>query len=369
MRIASLLVFVLVLVAVPLAASNLTDDFMKGSPDIKSIGSLAFGPEGILFAGDSKGGAIFAINTGDKTPSPNTDALEVEDIDEKIASMLGTTVKDIAINDLAVNPISQNAYLSVSRGSGNDGVDLLLRVTPAGKIEEVPLQDVHYSKKSVSKIVAEETTDGRGRSLRNQAITDLVYHDGQLFIAGLSNEEFSSTLRVTPFPFADKEQSASLEIYHAAHKQYETNAPIRTFLAYDLKDVSHVLAAYTCTPLVTFPMSNVQDGGHVKGKTVAELGSGNRPLDMLVYEQDNQEFILVANSNRTLMKIDPQDIAIQEEIIEPVTERFGTAGVGFVAVNQVGVQEMDNLNADNVLVIQRMGNGSLNLHSLPKRRL
>lgn len=369
MKVFSLTVFVLFLIAVPLAASSLTDDFMHGNPEITSIGSLAFGPEGILFLGDSRSGAIFAIDTADKTPSVNKDGLEVENIDEKIASMLGTTVKDIAINDMAVNPISQNAYFSISRGSGNDGVDLLLRVTPEGKIEEVPLQNIQYSKKPLTKIVAEDAKDRRGRSLRSQAITDLVYYDGQLFIAGLSNEEFSSALRVTPFPFEDKEQSSSLEIYHAAHRQFETHAPIRTFLAYDLKDVSHVLAAYTCTPLVTFPMSKVKDGGHVKGRTVAELGSGNRPLDMLVYEQDNKEYILLANSNRTLMKIDPQDIEKQEAITEPVTERFGTAGAGYIAVNQVGVQEMDDFNSDHVLVVQRMANGSLNLHSLPKRRL
>jgi len=70
----------------------------------------------------------------------------------------------------------------------------------------------------------------RGRSLRSQAITDLVYHDGKLFIAGLCNEEFSSTLRVTPFPLQDDESATSLEIYHTAHQRYETNAQIRTFL-------------------------------------------------------------------------------------------------------------------------------------------
>ncbi len=38
----------------------------KGKPDLKSAGPLAFGPEGILFVGDTQGAALFAIDTGEK---------------------------------------------------------------------------------------------------------------------------------------------------------------------------------------------------------------------------------------------------------------------------------------------------------------
>ena len=34
-----------------------------GSPEIKSITSLAFGPDGILFIGDSRGATVFAVDT------------------------------------------------------------------------------------------------------------------------------------------------------------------------------------------------------------------------------------------------------------------------------------------------------------------
>ena len=41
----------------------------KGTPDLKSAGPLAFGPEGILFVGDPQGAAVFALDTGDRTPA------------------------------------------------------------------------------------------------------------------------------------------------------------------------------------------------------------------------------------------------------------------------------------------------------------
>ena len=41
--------------------------------------------------------------------------------------MLGTNAKGIKITDLAVNPASGNAYLSVARGSGPDASPAILR--------------------------------------------------------------------------------------------------------------------------------------------------------------------------------------------------------------------------------------------------
>src|SRR6185369_11900125 len=76
----------------------------KGTPDLKSAGPLAFGPDGVLFVGDPQGGAIFAIDTGDK--SSGGGAIKVEKIDEKVASLLGTDAKGIQINAIAVNPAS-----------------------------------------------------------------------------------------------------------------------------------------------------------------------------------------------------------------------------------------------------------------------
>ena len=38
----------------------------KGTPEIKSAGPLAFGPEGILFIGDPMGASVFAVQTGDQ---------------------------------------------------------------------------------------------------------------------------------------------------------------------------------------------------------------------------------------------------------------------------------------------------------------
>lgn len=39
----------------------------KGKPEIRSMSALAFGPDGVLFVGDSRAGAVFALDLGDNT--------------------------------------------------------------------------------------------------------------------------------------------------------------------------------------------------------------------------------------------------------------------------------------------------------------
>src|SRR5579883_477957 len=121
------------------AAVDLTAGMTKGTPDIKMAGPLAFGPDGILFIGDPQGAAIFAVATGD-TKAGAGGTIKVEGIDAKIGAMLGTDAKGILINDLAVNPASGKAYLSVSRGKGPDAAAVLVRVEGGGKIDEFPLK-------------------------------------------------------------------------------------------------------------------------------------------------------------------------------------------------------------------------------------
>ena len=53
--------------AVPVAlGAERAGGLKEGKPDLKSAGPLAFGPDGILFVGDTAGAALFAIDTGEK---------------------------------------------------------------------------------------------------------------------------------------------------------------------------------------------------------------------------------------------------------------------------------------------------------------
>ena len=100
----------------------------------------------------------------------------------------------------------------------------------------------------------------------------------------------------------------------------------------------------------------------MKGRTVAELGNWNTPLDMVVMQKEGKQYLLMANSSRALMKIRFDDIEnFDGSLTTPVEERSATAGVDFIALPFVNVQQLDRLNDDNFVLLQRQSNGDLDL--------
>jgi hypothetical protein len=340
------------------------EDLKKGKPDLKSAGPMTFGPDGLLFIGDPQGAAIFAIDTGDRGPANASGEVKVPNVNEKIAAALGSSEKQVIINDVAVNPASGQVYLSVSRGVGPQATPVIVRVERSGKIQPLALDDVKYAKVNLPNPPHEATPVATRADPRMEAITDLAYVDGRVFVAGLSNEEWSSRLLAIPYPFKeDTAESTKVEIYHGAHGRYETKAPVRTFVPYSIGGQPYLLASYTCTPLVKIPVNEIKPGSQVRGTTVAELGNRNRPLDMIVYQKGGKDYLLLANSDRGVMKITTDGVSDTPSIKEPV-KGGGTKGLTYETIaNLKGVVQLDRLDRDHAVVL-RNDNGAMNLETI-----
>jgi len=337
----------------------------KGDPELKSAGPLAFGPDGILFIGDTKAAAVVAIDTGDTSGDPAKVDVNIEGLGEKVAKTLGVKPQAVAINDLAVNPASGNIYLSVAQG-GAEGGAAIVRIDAAGKLAQVPLENVAHGKVALPNPPADKVA-GEGRRRRNrrsESITDLAYSDSKVIVSGLADGEAPSTVREIAFPFDKAGQGTSIEIYHGAHGRVEDYAPARTFVPFNIQGEPHLLAGFTCTPLVKFPIQRLKPGKKLRGTTVAELGNRNRPLDMIVYKQKGQEYLLLANSNRGVMKISTYDIEREEGI----TERVGggkTSGQPYETIKELqGVVQLDRLTDERGVIITQDESGVLNLKTI-----
>lgn len=347
------------------SASSYTKNFAKGSPDLMSAGSIAFGPEGILFVADQKAAKIVALATGDTKLSSSGNTYKISDIDAKVAASLGASPDQIQINDMAVNPLSRNAWLSVSRGRGADAQPVLMKVTSNGDLSLLDLDGIRYSEVGLPNAPEDKVT-GEGRRARNkrmESITDMAYVNEQLVVAGLSNEEFASRLRSIPFPFRTVDEGASIEIYHGAHGKYETHSPVRTFVPFDFGQGDiQLVAAYTCTPLVTFPLSELKPKAHVMGRTIGELGNRNRPLDMVVYSKEGSDYLLMANSSRGIMKVETINFDKLPHIDSKVS---GTQGAPFDTIaDWEGIEQLDLLDNAHALVLQKAESGSRSLISM-----
>ena len=122
--------------------TNLTANFISGNTEIASINALSFGPEGIIFIGDSKSASVYALDTKDKEKREMSEAINIKDFDKKIAASLGTTTENIKVTDMAVNPISKTVYFSVNV---TDGTPVLLKLV-GENLENVSLKNASYSK-------------------------------------------------------------------------------------------------------------------------------------------------------------------------------------------------------------------------------
>ena len=333
----------------------------RGTPELQSAGALAFGPEDILFIGDAKGAAVYAVATGNTEGNADEASINIEDLAGKIASVLNAD--SAAISDLVVNPRTGNVFASVTAA----GKPAIVQVNGAGKISQLSLENVRFAKAELAD-APEDRLVGEGRRRRNnrmESITDLAWFEGKVLISGLSSKSAPSTIRELNFPFADADPGTSVEIYHAAHGRDENYAAVRTFVPMLIDGEPNLLAAYVCTPLVKFPLKDLEKAGDLyKGTTVAELGNRNRPLDMFTYEKGGSEYLLLSNSARGVMKITTDGLADNQGLKERVSGG-GTAGQTYDTIESLqGVVQMDRLNSSHAVVLIENESGAQNLKTV-----
>ncbi len=355
-------------------AADALESAAREKPASASV--LEFGSENTLFVADSVSGKIFAYDMSDAGPAPSDEkAYNLLSIEEAIARTVSADQGSLTFNDLAVHPATREAYVSL--GYALDGVDqaAIVTISHDGSVELLDIEERPASVFTLKDTADEAVTFWRDIPAPTLTITDLDYADGELFVSGISTGEFASTLRRVPFPFDVSSTSTSIEIFHAAHAQMETRAPIRAMTVLDLNGVQTVIAAYTCTPLVTIDASALQDGTNITGKTIAELGYGNTPLDVINFDARDMEgtvqsFVLVVNRemDADLIAIDDlTEAAAADGISAPVPYLGATAGVKTTPLPLSGVLHAADQNSQFILAMRRnLDTGAMELVSFRK---
>ncbi|MDT0607724.1 hypothetical protein [Croceitalea rosinachiae] len=265
---------------------------------------LAFGPDNILFVGDSKNARIHAIET-EAIELKDAVPYNLEGIDNMLSEKLGIELRDVVINDMKIHPVSQEAYISIKKGHSPDAESMIAIVSPTtSEIRFVEMKEANTKTVTITNPASADLKFWNETPASSLTITDIDYSDDSIFVSGLTNGEFASNIRKIAYPFdQSKNEVNSIEIYHAVHTQMETRAPIRTMLIDELDGTPTIIASYTCTPLVTIPTSEIKENANVKGKTIAELGYGNTPIDMIIVQEQGMDgsvskSLLVTHKNR-----------------------------------------------------------------------
>jgi hypothetical protein len=323
--------------------------------DIKSISRLAAGPENVLFVADWKSARVHAITLPGAAQKPAGTAFNILDLDSVLSRQVGGA--RVTIEDMVVRPGTAQVYLAVSYGAAK--TPALFVVTSDQRARRVNLE----AAKSTSIALRDAPTSNykfwRETPERSFTVTDMKWRDGELFIAGLSNQDFASTLRRIKYPFGSQQSVTSVEIYHTGHNLIETRAPIRAMSFATLGGKPYLVAAYTCTPIVTIPLDDLKDGAHIRGKTIAELGYGNTPAGLISYSTTVQgrteDFLMLINFEReaSLIPVSQVEAASAGPGFDKVVPFGQIAGLKVTPEPLGGALRLDNLDEKSFIVVRR----------------
>ncbi|HEY4081489.1 MAG TPA: hypothetical protein VGM81_12385 [Burkholderiaceae bacterium] len=266
---------------------------------IRSVGSVTFLDVNTLAVADREAGEIHAITlpaAESSQPSP----FNLKQVSAQIAKALHTSPERLRFEDLAFRPGTELAYISLSidRGASKAPSPALVSVDHTGKVKALDLAAATHTSVTIKDRPTADKMFWNDIPASTYTVTDMTFYKGRLYVAGLSNASFASTLRIFDYPFSSQASATSVEMYHAVHNQVETRAPIRKMTIAELNGEPMLIAAYTCTPLVTIPLKDLKDGAHIVGKTVAELGWGSQPVGMVSFDAGQGPVVLLANSHK-----------------------------------------------------------------------
>jgi hypothetical protein len=230
------------------------------------------------------------------------------------------------------------------------------------------LSDVRFSRYEVEAApeVGQPFRHPAWGSTRRRAftVTDMGYREGELFITGVTNEEFASSFRRVPFPFRANAAITKVGVYHTEHGEYETEAPIQAFLPVTLNGEETIVVGYSCTPIATFPLEAARAGATVRGSTVIELGAGTSPRDMLTFERDGAEHLLIV-TGRGVYRAELGDLAGAPSLTTPVNGQSGVSA----SLSLGTVREIERISDTSYVVLQQEPGNALSLRTVPASAL
>jgi len=323
--------------------------------DIKSISRLAAGPGNVLFVADWKTARVHAITLPEAAQKPPGAAFNILDLEPLLSKQVGGA--RITVEDMVARPGTAEVYVAVSYGAAR--TPALIVVTSDHKARRINLKAAKSTSIALRDAPTTDYEFWRETPERSFTVTDMKWRDGEIFIAGLSNQEFASTLRRVKYPFDSQQSITSVEIYHTGHNLIETRAPIRAMSFATLRGKPYLVAAYTCTPIVTIPLDDLKDGAHIRGKTIAELGYGNTPADMISYTKTEQgrteDFLMLLNFERgaSVIPVSQVEAASAGPGIDKLVPFSQTAGLDVTPAPLAGALRLDNLDEKSFIVVRR----------------
>lgn len=343
----------------------------QGGEPVRSATKMAFGDATTLFVADWRGARIHALDIRRQPPGTGK-PFNLKDVQAPIAKALHVDRDRLRFEDMAVQPGSELVYVSLSIARGKaPATPAIVSIDADGVVKVINLKTAATTSAAITDPPAADLKFWRDVPAQSLTVTDMTFHDGKLYVAGLSNRAFASTLRIYDYPFSGQARVTTVEMYHPVHNQIETRAPIRKMAIVTLDGTTTMIAAFTCTPLVAIPLRDLRDGAHIAAKTIAELGWGSEPVGLVTFNAGGTDFALLANSSRSADLIPLSAIAegaAKPGVHEPIKwPAEPLAGAKAIPLPLSAVTRLGDLNKDLLVALRRNdAGGEMQLVTIPK---
>jgi hypothetical protein len=327
----------LALLAVP--ASSAQDTWL--------IVALRFDAKGTLYAADARG-SVHAIETSDKAAKANKVA--IADLGDALAKAMNANAGDVFVNAMAVHPVSHAVYIAASRVRG--AATTLFRVNDKGELEPLAAKSLKMKSVAMPKGV--------------QPLDVIVGPKGLIVSSFLQDKSFAARLHTIALPLADGGVgTADSELYHTSHEAWETQAPLMSMTAFEKDGKTWILGSTACTPVVRLDAADVADKKKVKSATIVELGMGNAPVTLVVYQKDKKDVLLVTSEEDTY-RVDGAVLGEKEKLNEKaITRNKGEIEQVKVLAEWKRVSRVALLDGTSAVAVKRGEKLSLETLDLP----
>ena len=205
--------------------------------NVSSISRIEFGPDSVLFVADWKASRVEAIQLPSAL-SATASPYNIDDLTVLLSKAVGGAAVQIA--DMKVRPGTGLVYVAYE--FGQYGTPALAEITSQGSVRNIDLNSARATEVTLKNATTANVAFSGKIPERSMTVTDMKWNGSELFVAGLSNRSFTSSLWRVRYPFDGSSSLTSVEIYHTAHNQIETRAPIRAMAFANLNGASYLVA-------------------------------------------------------------------------------------------------------------------------------
>lgn len=231
-----------------------------------------------LLAAVNATGKVFAIDIGDNNPADaaaNT-ITTLSNFKQQIATIIGTTVGNVTINNMEVNPISKALYVLAT----SSNVGRIFKVTGGNTVTQVSLASVNYCSITYN--------------TNFNTLQDITYGDNNLYLTMGANFSLDGELVTVPAPFVHNTSGVSRSTTHFKTNwggAYYTDAPLEK-LTYGVVDgVKRLMGVTLCAPGFSIKTSDVAGTGLLQVKEWYNL-NGMAPIKVSSFTQAGTTYLL-----------------------------------------------------------------------------